>query len=216
MVVNGLFDNINVWKLNTLGDVIFYVLLILLGILVFYIVSRWINHNRRPDVAMRRVARKLKRLGGKGSRVYTNFTLRTFAGDTPFEMLWVAQDRLYVVKVLPQGTRISGSSTGPTWKLAGCVNETIKNPLPALENQQRALQPYLSAKGFEELMVEPLVICADTYEMPRYKIDGFASIYTYKYLNAWRRKHPLARRLFYDVDQVCALLEEAMLKNGAK
>ena len=216
MVVNGLFDNINVWKLNTLGDVIFYVLLILLGILVFYIVSRWINHNRRPDVAMRRVARKLKRLGGKGSRVYTNFTLRTFAGDTPFEMLWVAQDRLYVVKVLPQGTRISGSSTGPTWKLAGSVNETIKNPLPALENQQRALQPYLSAKGFEELMVEPLVICADTYEMPRYKIDGFASIYTYKYLNAWRRKHPLARRLFYDVDQVCALLEEAMLKNGAK
>ena len=216
MVVNGLFDNINVWKLNTLGDVIFYVLLILLGILGFYIVSRWINHNRRPDVAMRRVARKLKRLGGKGSRVYTNFTLRTFAGDTPFEMLWVAQDRLYVVKVLPQGTRISGSSTGPTWKLAGSVNETIKNPLPALENQQRALQPYLSAKGFEELMVEPLVICADTYEMPRYKIDGFASIYTYKYLNAWRRKHPLARRLFYDVDQVCALLEEAMLKNGAK
>ena len=49
---------------------------------------------------------------------------------------------------------------------------------------------------------------------PRFKIDGFTSIYTYKYLGAWRRKFPLARRLFFDVDKVCALLEEAMLPNG--
>ena len=215
MRVNGWFDGINVWKINTLGDLISYLLLILAGILVFLLIIRRINHNRRPDVAMDRVAKRLKKLGGKGSRVYTNFTLRTFAGDTPFEMLWVARDRLYVVKVLLQGTRISGSSTGSTWKLGGSVSETIKNPLPALETQRRALLPYLSAKGFEELLVEPMVICADTYETPRYKIDGFTSIYTYKYLRAWRRKYPLARRLFYDVDKVCALLEEAMLRNSA-
>lgn len=215
MIVSGLFDNVNVWKLNTLGDVFFYVLLILLGVLVFYIIIRIINHNRRPDVAIKRVARRLRRLGGKGSKVYTDFTLRTFAGDTPFEMLWVAKDRLYVVKVLPHGTRISGSSTGATWKLEGTVRETIKNPLPALENQRRALLPYLSAKGFEEIMVEPLVICADPYEMPRFKINDFGSIYTYKYLGAWRRKHPLARRLFFDIGKVCALLEEAMLPNAS-
>ena len=214
MRVNGWFDGINVWKIHTLGDLIFYVLLILLGVLIFFLVIRRINHNRRPDVAMKRVARRLKRLGGKGSRVYTNFTLRTFAGDTPFEMLWVARDKLYAVKVIPQGTRIAGSSTGSTWRLGGSVNDTMKNPLPALENQRRALLPYLSAKGFEEIMVEPLVICADTYETPRFKIDGFTSIYTYKYLGAWRRKFPLARRLFFDVDKVCALLEEAMLPNS--
>ena len=214
MRVNGWFDGINVWKIHTLGDLIFYVLLILLGVLIFFLVIRRINHNRRPDVAMKRVARRLKRLGGKGSRVYTNFTLRTFAGDTPFEMLWVARDKMYVVKVIPQGTRIAGSSTGSTWRLGGSVNDTMKNPLPALENQRRALLPYLSAKGFEEIMVEPLVICADTYETPRFKIDGFTSIYTYKYLGAWRRKFPLTRRLFFDVDKVCALLEEAMLPNG--
>ena len=216
MILNGWFDGINVWKINTWGELISYVLVILTGALVFFLIIRHINHNRRPDVAQRRVAKRLKKLGGKGSRVYTNFILRTFAGDTPFEMLWVARDRLYVVKVIAQGTRISGSSSGSTWKLGGSVNETMKNPLPALESQQRSLLPYLSAKGFEEVMVEPMVVCADTYEMPRYKIDGFASIYTYKYLNAWRRKHPLARRLFYDVDKVCALLEEAMLQNGAK
>ena len=99
-------------------------------------------------------------------------------------MLWVARDRLYVVKVIPQGTRISGSSSGSTWKLGGSVNDAMKNPLPALENQRRALLPYLSAKGFEEIMVEPLVICADTYETPRFKIDGFSSIYTY---SIWAR-----------------------------
>ena len=65
-------------------------------------------------------------------------------------------------------------------------------------------------------MVEPMVICADPYETPRFKINDFSSIYTYKYLGAWRRKHPLARRLFYDVDKVSALLEEAMLRNDAK
>ena len=69
MRLNGWFDGINVWKINTLGDLIFYVLLILLGALIFFLVIRRINHNRRPDVAMKRVARRLKRLGGKGSRV---------------------------------------------------------------------------------------------------------------------------------------------------
>ena len=216
MVLNSWFDGVRVWKINTLGDLIYYVLLILLGALVFFLIIRRINHNRRPDVARKRVAQRLKRLGGKGSRVYADFTLRTFAGDTPFEMLWVARDRLYVVKVIPQGTRISGSSSGNTWKLGGSVNETMKNPLPALESQRRALLPYLSAKGFDEIQVEPMVICADTYETPRFKIDGFSSIYTYKYLGAWRRKFPLAKRLFFDVDQVCALLEEAMLQNGAR
>ena len=215
MRVNGWFDGINVWKIHTLGDLIFYVLLILLGVLIFFLVIRRINHNRRPDVAMKRVARRLKRLGGKGSRVYTNFTLRTFAGDTPFEMLWVARDRLYVVKVIAQGTRIAGSASGSTWRLDGSVKDTIKNPLPALENQRRALLPYLSAKGFEDILVEPMVICSDTYETPRFKIDGFTSIYTYKYLGAWRRKFPLAKRLFFDVDKVCALLEDAMLKNDS-
>ena len=214
MRVNGWFDGINVWKIHTLGDLIFYVLLILLGVLIFFLVIRRINHNRRPDVALKRVARRLKRLGGKGSQVYTNFTLRTFAGDTPFEMLWVARDRLYVVKVIAQGTRIAGTSSGSTWRLGGSVSDTMKNPLPALESQRRALLPYLSAKGFEDILVEPLVICADTYETPRFKIDGFTSICTYKYLGAWRRKYPLAKRLFFDVDKVCALLEEAMLQNG--
>ena len=161
------------------------------------------------------MAKKLQKLGGKGSRVYTNFTLRTFAGDTPFEMLWVARDRLYVVKVIAQGTRIAGSASGSTWRLDGSVKDTIKNPLPALENQRRALLPYLSAKGFEDILVEPMVICSDTYETPRFKIDGFTSIYTYKYLGAWRRKFPLAKRLFFDVDKVCALLEDAMLKNDS-
>ena len=215
MRLNGWFDGINVWKINTLGDLIFYVLLILLGALIFFLIIRRINRNRRPDVALQRVAKKLKKLGGKGSRVYTNFTLRTFAGDTPFEMLWVARDRLYVVKVIAQGTRIAGSASGSTWRLDGSVKDTIKNPLPALENQRRALLPYLSAKGFEDVLVEPMVICSDTYETPRFKIDGFSSIYTYKYLGAWRRKFPLAKRLFFDVDKVCALLEDAMLKNDS-
>ena len=214
MTVKGWFDGITVWKINTLGDLIYYILLILLGALAFFLIIRRINHNRRPDVALQRVAKRLKRLGGKGSRVYTNFTLRTFARDTPFEMLWVARDRLYVVKVIPQGTRIAGSSSGSTWKLGGSVSDTMKNPLPALENQRRALLPYLSAKGFEDIQVEPMVICADTYETPRFKIDGFSSIYTYKYLGAWRRKYPLAKRLFFDVDRVCALLEDVMLQNG--
>ena len=215
MVVNGWFDGINVWKINTWGEFISYALVILTGVLVFFLIIRRINRNRRPDVAQQRVAKKLQKLGGKGSRVYTNFTLRTFAGDTPFEMLWVARDRLYVVKVIAQGTRIAGSASGSTWRLDGSVKDTIKNPLPALENQRRALLLYLSAKGFEDILVEPMVICSDTYETPRFKIDGFTSIYTYKYLGAWRRKFPLAKRLFFDVDKVCALLEDAMLKNNS-
>ena len=196
-------------------DVNLLLYVILTGVLVFFLIIRRINRNRRPDVAQQRVAKKLQKLGGKGSRVYTNFTLRTFAGDTPFEMLWVARDRLYVVKVIAQGTRIAGSASGSTWRLDGSVKDTIKNPLPALENQRRALLPYLSAKGFEDILVEPMVICSDTYETPRFKIDGFTSIYTYKYLGAWRRKFPLAKRLFFDVDKVCALLEDAMLKNDS-
>ncbi len=215
MVVNGWFDGINVWKINTWGEFISYALVILTGVLVFFLIIRRINRNRRPDVAQQRVAKKLQKLGGKGSRVYTNFTLRTFAGDTPFEMLWVARDRLYVVKVIAQGTRLAASASGSTRWLDGSVQDTIQNPLPALENQRRALLPYLSAKGFEDILVEPMVICSDTYETPRFKIDGFTSIYTYKYLGAWRRKFPLAKRLFFDVDKVCALLEDAMLKNDS-
>ena len=81
MIVNGWFDGINVWKINTWSGLISYVLLILAGALIFFLIIHRINRNRRPDVAMQRVSKRLKRLGGKGSRVYTDFTLRTFAGD---------------------------------------------------------------------------------------------------------------------------------------
>ena len=84
MIVNGWFDGINVWKINTWGEFISYALVILTSVLVFFLIIRRINRNRRPDVAQQRVAKKLQKLGGKGSRVYTNFTLRTFAGDTPW------------------------------------------------------------------------------------------------------------------------------------
>ena len=120
MTVNGWFDGITVWKIHTLGDLIYYILLILLGALIFFLIIRRINHNRRPDIALQRVAKRLKRLGGKGSRVYTNFTLRTFAGDTPFEMLWVARDRLYVVKVIPKApaSRVPVPAAPGSWAAA--------------------------------------------------------------------------------------------------
>ena len=74
MILNGWFDGIRVWKINTWSGLISYALLILAGALVFFLIIRRINHNRRPDVALQRVAKRLKKLGGKGEPwVYTDF-----------------------------------------------------------------------------------------------------------------------------------------------
>ena len=210
-VFSNCFEGADMWKLTSAGQIFSYILLILSGILVFWLIIRRINRNRRPDVAMQRVARKLAKLGGRGSRVYTRFSLPSGGGEIPVEMLWAARDRLYVVKVLPHGTRISGTEKGAVWKLGGSVSETVPNPLPALDKQRRVLLSLLGANGFGEVHVDPLVVCADTYETPRFKIDGFSSIVNYGGLRAWRRKHPLIRRWFYDIVAVRTLLEGAMI-----
>lgn len=204
------FADADVWKLNTLWDYISYGLFILFGILIFWLIIRRMNKNRTPEAAGKRVAKRLRSIGGRGAKTYRNVVLRTPLGETAFELLWMARDRLYAVKVLPLGTRVSGAANGATWKL-GCNDgvKTVENPIPVLEKQRAALLALLAANGFPDITVETFVVCADNYEMPRFDIKGYTAIIAYQNLREWRRKHLLAKKWFFDTAAVNRILTDA-------
>ena len=199
-------DNFQPWKLQTTWDYIFFGIMILIGVLIFFLVYRSLKKHRNQTDATKRVARKLKRLGGKGSVCYIDKTLKTTDMEHHCDLINVAKDRIYVVKVFPWGTKVKGSKTEKEWAfMYGKEVRYEQNPLGDLDQQRGVVTRVLLRANQRSVPVIPLVVFADNYGRADFAIHGLkgANVVTIQQMGPWRRT--------YKLDKVPLNLEEVKM-----
>lgn len=188
------FENFSAWKLQTKWDYIFFGILLLIGFLVFFFVQRHLKKHRNKKDASKRVAKKLKRLGGKGSFCYLDKLVRTTDMEHFCELINVARDRIYVVKVFPWGTKVKGSKTEKEWAfMHGKEIRYEENPLNDLDQQRGVITRVLLRANQRSVPVIPLVVFADNFGRADFMIHGIkgANIVTIQQMGSWRRTYKL-------------------------
>ena len=196
-------DNFQPWKLQTKWDYIFFGIILLIGFIVFFFIVRSLKKHRNLTDAKKRVAKKLKRLGGKGSVCYLDKMVKTTDMEHFCELINVAKDRIYVVKVFPWGTKVSGSKTEKEWAfMYGKEVRYEPNPLADLDQQRGVVTRVLLRANQRSVPVIPLVVFADNYGRADFSIHGLkaANVVPIQQMGAWRRT--------YKLDKVPLNLEE--------
>lgn len=207
-------DNFQAWKLQTKWDYIFFGILLLLGFLVFFFIQRSLKKHRNQKDATKRVARKLKRLGGKGSVCYIDKMVKTTDMEHFCELINVARDRVYVVKVFPWGTKVIGSKTEKEWAFAyGKEIRHEANPLSDLDQQRGVVTRVLLRANQRSIPVIPLVVFADNYGRADFSIHGLkaANAVPIQQMGAWRRTYKLDK-VPLDMEAVKAALENSFVE----
>lgn len=171
----GMFDKpgFRAWKLQTPGDYFFFFLILFGGVLIFYLIGRYLKKHRTREDAVRRVAGKLKGLGS-GAESYIAPTLSNGRDSIKCELLSVTKDRVYVVKVFHLAQEAGGTATSDYWRFRLSPKEAFDevNPLPSLKEQQFFIKNILSENGLVSVPVERLVVFADRFGATRIGLQG--------------------------------------------
>lgn len=206
-------NGFNLWKLNTAWDYVFFLAIIALGALALWFAVKLLAKGRTPERAAARVERRLLRLGGSGSKVYRDVTVRGKKEAVRCGMLWAARDQLYVVRVYHFGLEITGGAGSREWTLA--FNKDVRrtpNPLPELREQAVTLNRVLQQAGVRGAYVEPLVVFADNYGRARPSLSGVECAVVYQDLKKWRKRNPLPKEAPFDLAAAEKALEAAMAR----
>ena len=206
-------DNFQAWKLQTTWDYIFFGILLLIGFLIFFCIYRSMKKHRNQKDATKRVARKLKRLGGKGSVCYIDKMVKTTDMEHFCELINVARDRVYVVKVFPWGTKVVGSKTEKEWAFAyGREIRYEANPLNDLDQQRGVVTRVLLRANQRSIPVIPLVVFADNFGRADFSIHGLkaANAVPIQQMGSWRRTYKLDK-VPLNLEEVKAALEKSFV-----
>ena len=207
-------DNFQPWKLQTKWDYIFFGIILLIGFIVFFFIVRSLKKHRNLTDAKKRVAKKLKRLGGKGSVCYLDKMVKTTDMEHFCELINVAKDRIYVVKVFPWGTKVSGSKTEKEWAfMYGKEVRYEPNPLADLDQQRGVVTRVLLRANQRSVPVIPLVVFADNYGRADFSIHGLkaANVVPIQQMGAWRRTYKLDK-VPLNLEEVKTALENSFVE----
>ncbi len=162
-----------IWKLHTVWDYVFFFMIVALGLVVYRIAVGWLNQRRNLPCAAERVEKRMKKVLGQDACTFRMKKLRTGSGELPFDLLCVAEDRVYNVKVFPFGLKVSGGANVPQWQFAD--NRTTvkeKNPVPAMRDLKSALGKTFASAGLKDVPVEPLIVFADNWGNTKFHVEG--------------------------------------------
>ena len=128
-----------------------------------------------------RVEKRIKKSLGPEAVCYRQGSLKTEAGELPFDILCVASDRVYTVKVFPFGLKVTGGANVPQWQFAD--NREIRkeqNPVPGLRDLKNELNRIFAREGLKNVPVEPLIVFSDNWGNTKFRLEGinYASGYT--------------------------------------
>ncbi len=205
-------NGFEVWKLKTAGDWFFFLLILFGGFFIFWLVARRMKKNRTPERAAQRVEKKLKRLGGKNAKVYRNIVIKNSKAAAECEMLFLAPDRINLVKVINKGTQVKGQMGSKNWTVYfNSGSETMINPLIPLQKQKDVLNFFFVENHLGKIPINPLVVFADTYSYPHIQIFGFAGALPLQGLRKWfKKEHPFEKEVKWKRARVEELLDQAM------
>ena len=162
-IINNFFNpqGITLWKLYTPQDYLFIGLLIVLGAAALWLATRHLAKQRTPEGTTARMAKKLRKLGGRGAQVWRDVTVVSQRGRCVCPMLYAAREGVYVVQVYHFGLDVSGSASSKYWTLS--FNKDVRqvdNPLDAMDEQIVVVNRVLAKAGLGHVPVEKLVNAA--------------------------------------------------------
>ena len=151
--------------------------------------TRQLAKQRTPEGTTARMAKKLRKLGGRGAQVWRDVTVVSQRGRCVCPMLYAAREGVYVVQVYHFGLDVSGSASSKYWTLS--FNKDVRqvdNPLDAMDEQIVVVNRVLAKAGLGHVPVEKLVLFADVYGRPRVDLRGVDCAVVRQDLNKWRKQ----------------------------
>lgn len=203
------FDGFTVWKLHTAWDYLFFFLTAACGVVAVIIAVKFLSKYRNHTDAVKRVAKRMKKLGGKGAECYIGKTVHSKKDACPCDLICAVQDKVYVVQVYHFGLEVVGGEREREWKFRYNKEErTAPNPLPDLTEQRVVLTRLFSRCGIRDVPIEPLIVFADNYGTTKFYLPGVKCAVSYSFLKKWRKDRPLSGET-YDLKAVKAALESS-------
>ena len=203
------FDGFNAWKLRTWADYAYFLALVAVGVVIFTLVNRNIRRGRTPERAAARTAARLKALGGSGAVCYTDKTVHFRQERRHCDLICVARDRVYVVKVFHFGLQIEGSAGDRKWRLISGKDVVQEdNPQPSLNEQRAILTRLFAGAGMNNVPVETLIVFADNFGTVHSHLKGVKNAVVYRQLKEWRKGNPL-KGTPLQKERVCEALEQS-------
>lgn len=201
------------WKLHTVSDYMMFFGYILAGILIFWLVIRYMNRQRNHEKAIEKVCKRLERLAKRPKLLLEKPILHFTDGTAEPDALFMDKSGIWLVRAYGWGTKIYGAPDGETWRREDPQRkESFPNPLPELKALGKKLQASLAQKGIEGVKIRPLVVFADNYQTPELYIGYGSCSTTIQELRLWYKKQEAERKADWNFDgakeAVLGLLEE--------
>lgn len=205
MFTGGDFE---LWKLHTFGDYFYFVLFILMGILAFVLATKHMNKQRNHETAVKKVAKRLKKLAKRPSRMYSNTALRFGDEKQQFDGVLLDRSGIYLMRAYGWGTKIYGKPDGEMWRREDPKRkEEFPNPLPDLKKGAENIKKVLEENGVTGVKVMPLVVFADNFQTPELYIGYGSFSTTYQELKGWYKKQAAVKKPQYDFEKVSSILD---------
>lgn len=189
-VVINLFPNFTLWKLHTLKQYLLFFAVIITGVVIFYGLTRRLKMKRTPEAALDRTKRRIMSASRSQARLFFPGK-KTFLAGT---LIAVLPKDLLILQIVPWGYSIQGSYHSEQWVLAdNSETRKLPNPLPKLQKDKERVEKALAEAGTVPMTVHCLVVFADNYAEPRFKLDDASLPYvtSVKDLKDWIRKREL-------------------------
>lgn len=196
------------WKLRTLGDYLFFGLIIVLGIVAMKVAIKIMRRNRRPEVAIARTANRLVRIGGKGSFCVRSGVMQTGKGEREFDLIWYARDAVRAVKVYHFGLEVTGDIESDEWSFSDRAERMkLPNPMPDLTLIRNAMGRAMVSAGVANAKADTLVVFADNFGTTRNAVSGLQSGVSLTLLRRWRRANPIDKKKMLDIEAARECIE---------
>lgn len=206
-------EEFELWKLKTKEDYLFFFGLILIGIVVLMIASRYMKAQRNQEKGKERVCKRLGKLAKKPHLLLKDVTLKLPEGEQKFDAVLMDKSGIYLVKVFGWGIKVFGTPEGETWRLEDNTRkEEVANPLLDLKKGAAGIREILEAKGIKRMKIQPMVVFADNFQTPELYLGYGSNSTTYQELKAWYQKQSSVKEVQYDFERVSSIVKNELAK----
>lgn len=189
-VVINLFPNFTLWKLHSFKQYALFFLVIVTGIVIFYTWTQQLKRKRTPEAALERTVKRLKSVSRNQAQLFIPGKKTVLAGD----LVAVLPKDIVLLQIIHWGYSIQGSYHSEQWTLAdNSESRKLPNPLLKLQKDKERVEKALAEPGTIPMAVHCLVVFADNYAEPNFKLDDASLPYvtSVKGLKEWIRKREL-------------------------
>lgn len=208
-----MFQNFQAWKLHTFEDYLTLILVLVIGVVVFWFAIRRI-YNRRNDAYAFKIVKKALKFPAKEARVFHDVTLAFGGNRLHYDHLLVDAAGIVAIRSIGWGIRIYGQAEQPTWKAVDNKTEKmIDNPIAKLTETFDTLRNGLSSYEIYGLTIDPLAIFADPFSSPELYLGRDSYCIPFDEIKKWKKQRRLRaenKAQKVDIEKTAAAIEAAM------